>query len=81
VERQFEIIGEALSQLGKISPVLLARLPGARNAFGLRNVLIHGYAPLDSGIVWRAATEDLPRLRSAIDNLLSGLAIDDVRIR
>jgi uncharacterized protein with HEPN domain len=71
VERQFEIVGEARSQLGKASPALLARLPDARNAIGFRNVLIHGYAQVDGAIVWRAATEDLPRLRSAVDALLS----------
>lgn len=36
VERQFEIVGEALAQLGKASPALLARLPDARNAIGFR---------------------------------------------
>ena len=46
---------------------------GSSKAIGFRNALIHGYAQVDGAIVWRAATEDLPRLRSAVDTLLSEL--------
>ncbi len=44
VERQFEILGEALAQLSKADPELAAQIPDAGNAIGFRNVLIHGYA-------------------------------------
>jgi uncharacterized protein with HEPN domain len=74
VERQFEIIGEALAQLAKLDSQLLSRIPDAGNAIGFRNVLIHGYAKIDSGIVWEAATKSLPRLRASVDFVL-----DDVR--
>lgn len=73
VERQFEIIGEALAQLSKVDRGLAARLPDAGNAIGFRNVLIHGYARVDHVIVWQAAMHSLPKLRSAIDALLSDL--------
>ena len=73
VERQFEILGEALAQLSKADPKLVARIPDAADAIGFRNVLIHGYAKVDSEIVWLAATQSLPKLRSALDALLEEL--------
>jgi uncharacterized protein with HEPN domain len=42
VERQFEIIGEALNQLSKVSPELARQVPNLREIIGFRNVLIHG---------------------------------------
>jgi len=73
VERHFEIIGEALNRLAKTSPDIAARVPDLANAVAFRNLLIHGYATIDHGIVWRTAQEDLPRLRQAIDELLAEL--------
>jgi uncharacterized protein with HEPN domain len=73
VERQFEIVGEALAQLSKMDRELAARLPDAGSAIGFRNVLIHGYAKVDDAIVWQPATRDFPKLRSAIDALLKEL--------
>jgi uncharacterized protein with HEPN domain len=70
VERQFEILGEALAQLSKVDPQIAEHIPDARNAIGFRNVLIHGYAKVDSAIVWQAATQSLPNLLSAVDALL-----------
>jgi uncharacterized protein with HEPN domain len=43
VERQFQIIGEALSQLAKIDATPAARIPDLRRIVGFRNFLIHGY--------------------------------------
>ena len=73
VERQFEIIGEALSQLAKVDPALAARVPEHRSIIAFRNVLIHGYAVLDHELVWRAIRGDLPALRVAVDSLLADL--------
>ena len=44
VERKFEIIGEALSQLARRDLTLAARIPGHREIIAFRNLLIHGYA-------------------------------------
>jgi uncharacterized protein with HEPN domain len=44
VERHFEIIGEALNRLAKVSPQLAARIPYLAYAVAFRNMLIHGYA-------------------------------------
>ena len=70
VERQFEIIGEALSQLAKHSPELAAAVPRWREIIGFRNMLIHGYATIDDTRVWRIAQIDLPPMAQAVDQLL-----------
>lgn len=70
VERQFEIIGEVLSQLAKHSPELAAAVPRWREIIGFRNMLIHGYATIDDTRVWRIAQIDLPPMAQAVDQLL-----------
>jgi uncharacterized protein with HEPN domain len=73
VERQFEIVGEALNQLSRLDPGLAARIPALSDIIGFRNILVHGYAQVDDGIVWRATIDRLPSpvtvLRSLIDEL------------
>jgi uncharacterized protein with HEPN domain len=74
VERQFEIIGEALNQLSRSAPALAERVPDLPQLVGFRNVLIHGYAVVDDGLVWDAVTTKLPGLRRTLDALLSELS-------
>ena len=45
VERQFEIIGEALAQLAKRDPTLAGRIREYRQIIAFRNILIHGSDP------------------------------------
>jgi uncharacterized protein with HEPN domain len=73
VERQFEIIGEALSQLSKRAPELAARLPDHRRAIAFRNQLIHGYRRIDHAEVWEIAHVSLPALNAAVTALLDEL--------
>jgi uncharacterized protein with HEPN domain len=40
VERQFEILGEALGQLDRLDATLAARIPDLRQIVAFRNVLI-----------------------------------------
>ena len=70
VERQFEIIGEALRQLEKAAPDVALRLPERSQAIAFRNILIHGYDWIDDGIVWRTIHENLPALRARVAALL-----------
>ena len=51
VERQFEIIGEALSQLARQYPDVAQRIAGYRRIIAFRNILIHAYATIDDRIV------------------------------
>ena len=62
VERQFEIIGEALTRALRADPGLEVRLPEARSVVGLRNRLAHGSDTIDDRLVWSLATQRLPEL-------------------
>ena len=73
VERQFDIIGEALNQLAKVAPSIGARIPELGQVVAFRNILIHGYAVVDHATVWRTVREDLPRLRTRAEQLLNEL--------
>lgn len=76
VERQFEIIGEALRQLAQAAPALAQRIPDAGEIIAFRNLLIHGYAGIDHGTVWRTVQDDVPGLRNRLAELLSGMGTD-----
>ena len=73
VERQFEIIGEALNQLSKAAPHIATRIPDASRAVAMRNVLIHGYAQVDNEAVWRTLQDNLPALHTCVAELLTEL--------
>jgi uncharacterized protein with HEPN domain/predicted nucleotidyltransferase len=70
VERQFEIIGEAFVGLRRVDPSLAAQLPDLPKVIAFRNVLIHGYATIDHQVVWDAIREDVPRLLTALNQML-----------
>ena len=76
VERKFEVIGEALSQLSKRSPDIAARIPPLREIVAFRNVLIHGYASIDHGQVYRIAHSALPTLVLIVRRLMDQIAPD-----
>jgi uncharacterized protein with HEPN domain len=70
IERQFEIIGEALNQLSKIDPVAASRVPELGRIVAFRNILIHGYATVDDALVWQVLVDKLPGLQQALSELL-----------
>jgi uncharacterized protein with HEPN domain len=72
VERQFEIIGEALVCLRRIAPEVAAIVPDVRQIIGFRNVLVHAYGDIDAIEVWGTVQNDLPRLLTAVVDLLRG---------
>lgn len=73
VERQFEIVGEALNQLSKTDPELATKIPDLPRIVAFRNILIHGYAMVDDAIVWQVLTDRLPELERIVSDLLAGL--------
>lgn len=71
VERQFEIIGEAVSGLARINPAIADRISYHERIIALRNILIHGYADVDNRLVWDVLRTNLPTLRGEINTLLA----------
>lgn len=71
VERQFEIIGEALNQLGKLDPETCNMITDRRQIIAFRNVLIHGYADVDDRLVWDVVQTRLDLLQSEATTLLN----------
>jgi uncharacterized protein with HEPN domain len=71
IERQFEIIGEAMARLSKAAPDAAARITDFRKIAGFRNVLIHGYDTIDDTISWGVVTGKLALLKSELDQLLA----------
>ena len=71
VERQFEIVGEAFSQLSRVDANTAAAIPKLSRIVAFRNVLIHGYASVDNKLVWGVVETHLSALRLALDRLLS----------
>jgi uncharacterized protein with HEPN domain len=70
VERQFEVIGEALNQLSRADPDIAAEIEDLPRLVAFRNILIHGYAIVDDALVWDAATRKLPGLRALLATLV-----------
>lgn len=73
VERQFEIVGEALARLARTDAGSAAKVPDLREIVAFRNLLIHGYAAIDRARVWRIVEDDLPPLRATLAGLLDEL--------
>ena len=70
VERQFEIIGEALGQAVKKEPSLGKSIQNISRIVAFRNRLIHGYAHVSDEVVWGVVEKYLPILRKDLDHLL-----------
>ncbi len=62
VERQFEVIGEAMGRLHKVDPAMAESIADYRKMIAFRNVLIHGYATIDPLIVWGVIESNLENL-------------------
>jgi uncharacterized protein with HEPN domain len=62
VEREFEIIGEALNRLTQIDPVTAASVSQLRQVVDVRNRIIHGYDTIDDTVVWGVTETNLPLL-------------------
>lgn len=70
IERNFEIIGEAVGRLARNDPDTVSQLSEHRRIVAFRNVLIHGYDLVDDELVWDTVKTKLPVLLSEVENLL-----------
>lgn len=71
VERQIEIVGEALARLAKHDEPTAQRISEYRRIISFRNVLIHGYDAISDGVTWDIVQSKLPVLRAQLTILLA----------
>lgn len=68
VERELEIIGEAMNRLLQYNPTI--PISSARRIVDLRNRVIHGYDRVDDSVIWGILRRHLPLLKTEISMLL-----------
>lgn len=70
VERNLEIIGEAISRIIKKDESFIKNISDAKAIIGLRNQVIHAYDRVSDQIIWSVLLNHLPNLKTEIDNLI-----------
>ncbi len=68
VEREFEIIGEAMKRILAIDKNI--NISSSRKVVDLRNYLAHGYDSVDYSTLWGIISKHLPNLNTEVVNLL-----------
>jgi len=71
IERNFEIIGEAIKRLAQHDAETAARIDDYRQIIAFRNVLIHGYDLVDHELVWSTIETQIPNLLRNVEALLA----------
>jgi len=68
VEREFEIIGEAMKNVDRLDNTI--EISAKKQIIAMRNRVIHGYDKIDDGVVWGTIVRHLPILKTEIENIL-----------
>ena len=68
IERNIEIIGEALNRILKVSPDIA--ISDSRKIVDTRNRIIHGYDSITPDILWLIIKRSLPTLQNEVSELL-----------
>jgi len=68
VEREFEIIEEAMNRIEKLDPTI--NISSKRQIISMRNRVINGYDKIDNEIIWGTIVRHLPNLKIEINQLL-----------
>jgi uncharacterized protein with HEPN domain len=69
VIRRLEIIGEAVKNLPPDFKERYTNIPWQQIA-GMRDVLIHEYFGVDLNLTWQTVREDIPSLKSELEEIL-----------
>lgn len=70
VERNIEIIGEAMNRILTVEPDI--KISNARKIVDTRNRIIHGYDSVSEEIIWGIMVRNIPELEIEIKKLLGG---------
>lgn len=69
VERNLEIIGEAVNRILKDNPAF--EITNAKRIIGLRNQIIHAYDSISDENIWSIIINHLPNLKIEIENKIN----------
>ena len=69
VERQFEVIAEALARLRELDPRTWHAIGDAGTWIRLGEAIRRKYDAIDYGILWRATRKELPEMLGQVDDL------------
>ncbi|MCH7396666.1 DUF86 domain-containing protein [Belliella sp. DSM 107340] len=70
IERNLEIIGEAVNRIVRRDNAFLDTLPESRSIIGLRNIIIHAYDGISDEMIWSVVIQHLPVLLKQVDQIL-----------
>ncbi len=70
VERNLEIIGEAMNRILKRDPAMESNFTEARAIVNLRNMIIHSYDAITDDIIWGIIINRLPILSNEVTLIL-----------
>jgi uncharacterized protein with HEPN domain len=70
VERDLEIVGEAINRIIKSDENFIDQISNARSIVGLRNQVIHAYDNISDENIWSVLITHLPKLKKEIDDLI-----------
>jgi uncharacterized protein with HEPN domain len=76
VEREFIIVGEAVTVLRRRAPDVYAAIAEARRIVDFRNQLTHEYQRIDDEAVWVIVERDVPVLRARCAELLANAELE-----
>lgn len=69
VERNIEIIGEAVNKILGLKPEI--DITNSRRIVDARNKIIHGYDEIENSQIWGIIINHLPTLKLEVENLLN----------
>lgn len=70
MERNFEIIGEALKRIERSDLNVIVEVGDVSRIIAFRNILIHGYDVIDNEVVWLIVQNKVQPLLEKVKSLL-----------
>jgi uncharacterized protein with HEPN domain len=67
IERELEIIGEAVRKIIEIRPNI--EISSSKKIIGLRNIISHAYDSIEPELIWGIIQRDIPKLSDEIQKL------------
>lgn len=71
VERNLEIIGEAVNRIVKSGANI--KINNSKKIIDTRNRIIHGYDNVSDEVIWTIISRELPELRKEVEGLLKNV--------